>query len=386
MSSTRVVCPRCLRPPVVCYCADLPALPAPRTRVLILQHPRERRIGVGTGRMAHLALPGSALRVGLDFARDPVVGAMLDGAHVLFPGPRAAPIEALRERPPATLIVLDGSWSLARKLMTRNPFLAELPRVAFAPPEPSRYRIRAQPAAHCVSTIEALAHALAVVEPAGDAYRALLQPFLAMVERQVRFEQEVRSSRHAGRRPRARRAATLPERLAALAPRLVCAQGEANAWPARHPGRPPAELVHWSAVRVATGERLSLTIAPRAPLAPSTPRYLETPADELRAGLSPEEAAARWRAWLRPEDALAVWGTYHVNLGATIGFPIPADLIDLRPALAHHLRQRSGLADEALEALGAPLPVADAPGRCARRLAELRAIVGVLLRGTPRDD
>jgi DTW domain-containing protein YfiP len=46
--------------------------------VLLLQHPKERRVGVGTARMAHLALPNSELRVGLDFSADPVVQAAVN--------------------------------------------------------------------------------------------------------------------------------------------------------------------------------------------------------------------------------------------------------------------------------------------------------------------
>ena len=73
----RSVCARCRRPPVVCYCAVLPSLPA-RTRVLLLQHPRERHVAIGTARMAHLALPSSTLRMGVDFSRDEVVRRMVD--------------------------------------------------------------------------------------------------------------------------------------------------------------------------------------------------------------------------------------------------------------------------------------------------------------------
>jgi len=70
------VCARCRRPQVVCYCAQLSRLPT-RTRVLVLQHPRERRVGIGTARMAQLALPNSFLRVGINFADDPVVAPFL---------------------------------------------------------------------------------------------------------------------------------------------------------------------------------------------------------------------------------------------------------------------------------------------------------------------
>ena len=78
-AATRAICARCRRPESVCYCAHLVSLPT-RTRVLLLQHPRERDVPIGTARLAHLCLPGSQLRVGVDFDDDAQVRAALDGA------------------------------------------------------------------------------------------------------------------------------------------------------------------------------------------------------------------------------------------------------------------------------------------------------------------
>src|SRR5581483_1837096 len=122
-----------------------------------LQHPREHRVGVGTARLAHLSLPASSLHVGLDFAGDDAVRAALAAdapAYVLFPGASAIDVADLPRDRPLTLIVLDGTWWQARKLLHLNPKLAALPRVSFTPHRLSDYRIRRQPAAHCVSTIE----------------------------------------------------------------------------------------------------------------------------------------------------------------------------------------------------------------------------------------
>src|SRR5579859_5407292 len=130
--NARLVCGRCRRPAVVCWCDHLPHLPT-RTQIVILQHPREREVGIGTARMAHLALPGSILRVGIDFSR----GLPLEGAALLFPGGAD-----VRELPaPKTLIVVDGTWPQARSLVKKNPCLQALPRIGFRPRRPSQYRI-----------------------------------------------------------------------------------------------------------------------------------------------------------------------------------------------------------------------------------------------------
>ncbi|MEI8079272.1 MAG: tRNA-uridine aminocarboxypropyltransferase, partial [bacterium] len=230
----RAVCPRCERPLVVCYCAHLHAL-STQTRVILLQHPREQEMAVGTARMAHLSLPNSVLRVGLDFAPDAVVKAELAAApavYVLFPKPGARDLRELRGIPGVKLVVIDGTWRQAKRLLRLNPRLQALPAVAFTPSHPSEYRIRKQPAAHCVSTIEALAEALGLIEPAGFAAEKLLEPFHAMVARQQWYQTEVGQgrSRHVKRRtPRKSPFA----RLAQDYGRLVCVQGEANAWPVR---------------------------------------------------------------------------------------------------------------------------------------------------------
>ena len=60
----RPTCARCRRPLRVCYCAALPTL-ATRTRIVILQHPREKDMPIGTARMAQLCLPEAELHVGI---------------------------------------------------------------------------------------------------------------------------------------------------------------------------------------------------------------------------------------------------------------------------------------------------------------------------------
>jgi len=78
----RALCERCRRPTSVCYCAHITPLQT-RTRVIVLQHPRERDVGIGTARIARLCLPGAVLRVGIDFSDDPVVQAALASGETM---------------------------------------------------------------------------------------------------------------------------------------------------------------------------------------------------------------------------------------------------------------------------------------------------------------
>ena len=170
-----------------CLCPDLPSVPT-RTQLLILQHPRERFHPFGTARLVQLAIPATRVEVTLGgFAGDmhhpvPVPA----DAAVLFPHPQALDLAALpaAERP-STLVVLDGTWPNARKVYRANPWLWPLRHVRIHPDAPSRYRIRKEPRADYLSTIEAVTVALRILEPDNAALDALLTLFDRMVERQL---------------------------------------------------------------------------------------------------------------------------------------------------------------------------------------------------------
>ena len=372
----RPSCPRCARPLAVCFCAHLQVLPA-RTRVLLLQHPRERRMGIGTARMAHLSLPNSSLRVGTDFSTDPVVTEALAGSpppHVLFPGAQAVDVATLPRDRLTTLIVLDGTWWQARKLLKLNPAIAALPRVAFTPSEPSRYLIRRQPADFCVSTIEALAQVLDLLEPGDRSFARILDPFHAMVARQRWYETEIRAQRHHRVAPIRQRRPSLKMRLAAQWPRLVCVQGEANAWPRNHADRQDPETIHWVAERPATGETFEAVLAPRRPLAPATPKHVELPPDRLLAGASLDSWHRSWRAFARPDDVIVLWGTFYRDLALGEGLPLAPDCIDLRGEMSQWLRARVGTIEECTRRFDVhPLP--RFAGRGGRRLAGITAVL-----------
>ncbi len=121
-------CLRCLRPRAFCCCAGLVAV-APRTRVVLLQHPREARLAICSAWLAHVALEGSELHVGFRFEDHPRVRELAaDGAAaLLYPG--GAALDAGAAPALRTLFVVDGTWPQAAKMLDANPSLAALPRV-----------------------------------------------------------------------------------------------------------------------------------------------------------------------------------------------------------------------------------------------------------------
>jgi DTW domain-containing protein YfiP len=165
-----------------CICDKLPRL-STRTRFLLIRHVFERNRPSNTGHFARLALGCDLLEYGsreapLDESRVP----RGPGTYLLFPGATAEP-----EQPPERLIVLDGSWSQAGHMRQRLRALHGLPLISLSPRHPNRRRLRRPRDAQGMSTLEAIAAALARFE--GEEVAAPLEALHDLI---------VDAKRHAG--------------------------------------------------------------------------------------------------------------------------------------------------------------------------------------------
>ncbi|MEN2396229.1 tRNA-uridine aminocarboxypropyltransferase [Pseudomonas halotolerans] len=182
---SRIHCPRCHRPQSHCLCPLIPSLDS-RTRVLLLQHPSEVNHALNTARLAVLGLNNAELIVGEVFEDLPgLLNQPGYQARLLFPGEEAQPMHAYAPSDdPLLLVVPDGTWRKARKLLHLNPLLAALPRVTLAADGVSRYRLRKAPGPGALSTVEAVVQALQTLE-APTSFEPLLRPFEALIEGQI---------------------------------------------------------------------------------------------------------------------------------------------------------------------------------------------------------
>jgi DTW domain-containing protein YfiP len=373
------MCLHCQRPVSVCYCAALTSIET-RSRIVILQHPREEGMAIGTARMAHLCLPNSSLHVGAAWDGSAVLqDAAADPARppvLLYPGPGARDI--LQDPPPApvTLIVVDGTWSQARKVVRTNPKLASLPRYAFIPPAPSRYRIRREPRAEYVSTLEALMHVLGAIE--GDAHRfeALMRPMNAMVEAQLAAQAAAPRPRRVRPRPKRLPYERLPAYVREFHEDLVLVFGDANAWPRGTPERRHGdELIYWVAQRPSTGERFSFIVKPRIALAPYVPHHTGLPAGQLEAGGAPAEMLKAFGAFVRSTDVICSWGHHGLRLFQDLGGRLPGPFLDMQQAARDLTNQKVGSLELHAERHGIA-PLAGHPdGRAGLRLGLLASLL-----------
>lgn len=199
----RELCPTCRQPKSGCYCSQIHPFD-PNIKFVILIHPIEEHRRIATGRMCHLSLKNSELISGHNFTHNSRVNEILNDLTlspvILYPGKNSIDISLKSQNQTVfqtgkkpVIFVIDGTWTTARKMIRLSENLHSLPRIAFTPTDPSRFRIRKQPNPSCYSTIEAIHHCIESLSGQVNfsienrEHDCLLNAFNYMVERQILF-------------------------------------------------------------------------------------------------------------------------------------------------------------------------------------------------------
>lgn len=168
---TKDPCPVCCMHRVLCICAQIPALQV-RTHLTLLVHAKELRRTTNTGRLAVHALLNATLQIRGRIDDNPDLRHILLPNHqpyLLYPSDDAIELSTLhmqQNEAPVQLIVPDGNWRQASKVHTRHPELAHVPRVHFSESRIAPHRLRKEHFAAGMSTLEAIAYAMGVLEGA----------------------------------------------------------------------------------------------------------------------------------------------------------------------------------------------------------------------------
>ena len=142
-------CPRCRMTWSLCVCDLAPRLSL-RTRVAVIMHVSEIMRSSNTGHIVPMVLANSFVCLrGIKDRPTETAGMVPAGSQglVLYPSSDSQELTAdyLRSvRQPVTLVVLDGNWRQAGKMVRHEPGLDGLPRVRLAAGPASRFRLRAQ--------------------------------------------------------------------------------------------------------------------------------------------------------------------------------------------------------------------------------------------------
>lgn len=214
-------CLLCRKPAAFCLCADVAAAGKPinnQIALLILQHPQEQDVDLGTAHLTALHFKDATIRIGLSWpSLGKALGRTADPKRwaVLYLGSvKAKELAPGREivalnRKAATVadqadalsgldgvIVLDGTWSQAKALWWRNPWMLKAQRVALNPRWPSRYgKLRREPRRDGLSTLEATALLLSRLENKPEIETALIASFDKLLARARALEH--RAEKHA---------------------------------------------------------------------------------------------------------------------------------------------------------------------------------------------
>lgn len=304
-------CYACYRPTEVCFCASIPTIDN-RTEVLILQHRREHFHRFNTARIVHKGLRNSQLLA--DHTHNLAARLQLKPrAGLLYPGPTATLIADLpvADRPDQ-LVVVDGTWHHTKTLVRDIPALQSLPRYQLSPTTPSRYRIRREPDAMFLSTVEAIVAALQLLEPDTPGFDRLLQAFEKMVDVQLAHPGSENGSRFVARGSRTVK--NVPLALHGNLQNIVVAYGETPPGERGAGKRTAGPPLCWVAQRLGDGAEFACIVTPQQPLSDVVLSHLELTRADFAAGISIAEAKQRWAEFQRPGDIVTVIqpGTAHL--------------------------------------------------------------------------
>jgi hypothetical protein len=217
-------CPHCRKPVPLCVCESVTPIES-RISLLILQHPQEQDRALGTARLAALHFKGAVVKIGLSWpslakalgrpVADPSRWAVLYlGSANAADLDTGAEIVALNRKGEASdnqrailsgiegVVLLDGTWSQAKALWWRNPWMLKCQRVILGPRHPSRYgALRREPRRDGLSTIEAAGMLIAALEGRPGIAAALDASFERML---TRFREVQHTMPELAPRPKAR--------------------------------------------------------------------------------------------------------------------------------------------------------------------------------------
>ena len=181
-----------------CICARRPQLPPTCAGVCLIMGDIEALKPSNTGWLIADVVVDTWAFGWARTAVDPALLALLADPqwqpYVVFPGEYVEPRRVVTAVPPADgateggqggkrplFVLLDGTWSEARKMFRKSPYLDALPVLSLHPEQASNYRLRRSSHDHhfCTSEVAALCLALAGEAHAADTLAAWLDVFSA---------------------------------------------------------------------------------------------------------------------------------------------------------------------------------------------------------------
>ena len=184
----REVCNKCLRPLKVCYCRSI-NLFRPNSKILILRDHKEKLHPFNTARIAELSLDSCTVldTDSKDFS--PKLEEFINeySPCLIFKKEDSKPLEEnLSKLDSKNFILLDGTWSKAKKILFTNPSLQSLTTYHLNPRHQTVYKsLRKACGEEFVSTFEAVLETLELIDDLTEEQREkVITPLKYVVKQQ----------------------------------------------------------------------------------------------------------------------------------------------------------------------------------------------------------
>ena len=166
-------------------------------------HPKEfKKVKNNTGHFTHQSLKNSELFVGIDFSDHKRVNQIIDEyeSFILFPSPNALDISITNPSVKFDLsgvkmavFIVDSTWACTKSIFRQSKNLQQLRHLSFTTSRISEYKIKTQPQANYLSTIESVFVVLELLnfwkieKIDKESLKNFLNPFHKMVEYQQKL-------------------------------------------------------------------------------------------------------------------------------------------------------------------------------------------------------
>ncbi|HTN31869.1 MAG TPA: tRNA-uridine aminocarboxypropyltransferase [Pseudomonas sp.] len=186
-------CPRCRVAPAYCLCPWMPRINT-RAGMCLVMHDIEALKPTNTGWLIGDVVPDTFAygwsRVEVDARLEALLADPQWQPYVVFPAEYAEPSRVVETLAPLAgkrplFILLDATWTEARKMFRKSPYLDRLPVLSLQPEQLSRYRLRRSTRAEHLCTAEVAALCLELsgdqkaAEALGDHFELFTEHYLA---------------------------------------------------------------------------------------------------------------------------------------------------------------------------------------------------------------
>ena len=186
-TNKRLRCPSCDFILVRCLCDTLKPIDN-FIELVILQHPSETLHALNTVALMKKSFQRITVLIGEDFTDNHLLNSLLlnpnNSIALLYPTQNSTLLNSAENLPLTHLILIDGTWKKAHKIVTTSKNLHPLHSIKLESTDGGFYRIRASQKKESLSTLEASIAALKILEEKLET-KSLEDSFNKMIEFQI---------------------------------------------------------------------------------------------------------------------------------------------------------------------------------------------------------